>query len=56
MHGLYMSAVTFIWFAVLSGLIGQAQVRQFILQFAHGLSALGVILLLLAVQIALINV
>ena len=56
-YGLYMSAATFIWFAVLSGLIGQAQVRQFILQFGPWFErAMGVILLLLAVQIALINV
>ena len=55
-YGLYMSAATFIWFAILSGLIGQAQVRQFILQFGPWFErAMGVILLLLAVQIMLIN-
>lgn len=56
-YGLYMSAATFIWFAILSGLIGQAQVRQFILKFGPWFErAMGVILLLLAVQIMLINV
>ena len=56
-YGLYMSAATFIWFAILSGLIGQKQVRQFILQFGPWFErAMGVILLILAVQIVLINV
>ena len=56
-YGLYMSAATFIWFAILSGLIGQTQVRQFILQFGPWFErAMGVILLILAVQIMLINV
>ena len=56
-YGLYMSAATFIWFAILSGLIGRTQVRQFILQFGPWFErAMGVILLILAVQIMLINV
>ena len=56
-YGLYMSAATFIWFAILSGLIGRTQVRQFILQFGPWFErAMGLILLILAVQIMLINV
>ena len=56
-YGLYMSAATFIWFAILSGLIGRTQVRQFILQFGPWFErAMGVILLILAVQIMLVNV
>ena len=56
-YGLYMSAATFIWFAILSGLIGQTQVRRFILQFGPWFErAMGVILLILAVQIMLVNV
>ena len=56
-YGLYMSAATFVWFAILSGLIGQTQFRHFILQFGPWFErAMGVILLILAVQIMLINV
>ena len=56
-YGLYMSAATFVWFAILSGLIGQTQVRHFILQFGPWFErAMGFILLILAVQIMLINV
>jgi len=56
-YGLYMSAATSIWFAILSGLIGQTQIRQFILQFSPWFErGMGVILLLLAVQIMLFNV
>lgn len=56
-YGLYMSAATFVWFAILSSLIGQTQVRQFILQFGPWFErGMGVILLLLAIQIMLFNV
>ena len=55
-YSLYMSTATFIWFAILSGLIGQTQVRQFILQFGPCFErGMGLILLMLAVQIMLIN-
>ena len=56
-YGLYMSAATFIWFALLSRLLGSTQVRRLIFHFGVWFErGMGAILLLLAAQIMLVNV
>ncbi len=52
-YGLYLAAATFIWFALLSLVLGIEKIRLFILRMGVWLErAMGTILLLLALQIA----
>ena len=52
-YGIYLAIATFIWFALLSKLLGRTAVRQWLLKsgawFERGM---GAILILLALQIA----
>ena len=55
-YGLYLALATFAWFAMLSTILGRAEVRQFMLKSGVWFDrSMGVLLLLLAVQIALTN-
>ncbi len=53
MYGVYLAVATFIWFALLSGILGIGGVRLVILKMGVWIErAMGAILLLLALQIA----
>lgn len=55
-YGLYLAVATFLWFAMLSSILGRQGVRQFMLRagvwFERGM---GILLIGLAVQIALVR-
>ena len=54
MYGIYLAVATFIWFAMLSTILGKARVREFMLSagawFERGM---GIVLIFLAVQIVI---
>ncbi len=53
-YGLYLALATFIWFAMLSTVMGREQVREFMLKAGRWFErGMGVILILLAVQIVI---
>ena len=55
-YGLYLACATFLWFALLSRLMGRPGVRGTILRAGHWFErAMGTILILLAIQIAFIS-
>ena len=55
-YGLYLACATFLWFALLSRLMGRPGVRETILRAGHWFErAMGTILILLAIQIAFIS-
>ncbi|MCH7671159.1 MAG: LysE family transporter [Proteobacteria bacterium] len=55
-YGLYLACATFLWFALLSRVMGRPGVRETILRAGHWFErAMGTILILLAIQIAFIS-
>lgn len=54
MYGIYLAVATFVWFAMLSTILGKASVREFMLSagawFERGM---GIVLIFLAVQIVI---
>jgi threonine/homoserine/homoserine lactone efflux protein len=54
MYGLYLAVATFLWFALLSLILGIPRVRVFILRMGVWLErAMGAILILISLQLAL---
>ncbi|PCJ28499.1 MAG: lysine transporter LysE, partial [SAR86 cluster bacterium] len=53
LYGLYLSLATFIWFALLSRLLGMQKIRRFMLDSGVWFErAMGLVLIFLAIQIA----
>ncbi|MEQ8956261.1 MAG: LysE family transporter [Gammaproteobacteria bacterium] len=54
LYGIYLAVATFVWFAMLSTVLGRDSVRGFMLRAGHWFErAMGIVLIFLAVQIAI---
>jgi|TARA_B110000263_G_C15258969_1_gene487878 threonine/homoserine/homoserine lactone efflux protein len=53
-YGIYLALATFTWFALLSMVLGQSAVREFILKAGKWVErGMGIVLILIAIQIGI---